>query len=175
VKPLSEEEIAEGWIEHMTKAAPVFGGSSRIDVKLSNGEIVKDMIADNWNWGESSAYGWAVAWRPHGPKRDQGEALKAAVHEGVDKLGDERLPRFHELGMRYEEQDKAMGDDKPAKDLRGLDRFSHHKTTYVTHVFYDVHRICTITNGITSWSHHLRDMDHALRNQVNAYINEVEG
>jgi len=138
VKPLSEEELAEGWIEHITKVAPVFGGSSTIDVKFSNGEIVKDMIADNWSWDKSSAYGWVVAWRPHDPKRDQGEALKAAIHAGVDKLGG---------------QDKAMGDDKPAKDHRVME-FYKVQTETMTQVYLGDDRVCTLKGNVVTMAKH---------------------
>ncbi len=170
MKPLSEEEIAEGWIAHDGGECPVDDDVMIQTILLdgTKGAMGNANPANWWTWSRNTCYP-IIAYRVV----DQGEALKAAVDEGVDKMGDERLPRFHKLGMRYEEQNKAMGDDKPAKDLRQLGRFSHHDTKYTTHVFYDEHPIAMITDDVISWSYHMPDMKRAASEAMHVYLGRV--
>jgi len=103
VKPLSEEEIADGWIEHDGDSCPVHDDAI-VEVSLRRiGKATKKDAkrAENWIWSRNTKHPITAYRVVAYPVVDQGEALKAAVDEGVDKLGG---------------QNKAMGDDKPAKD-----------------------------------------------------------
>ena len=188
MKPLSEEEIADGWIEPLPYVNPI-DDNTEIDAMMSGGTVVKNVLARDCIWGPRIDWPYIVAYRVV----DQGEALKAAVHAGVDKLGG---------------QDKAMGDDKPAKDLRQsvtvpypidvtkleaavnridakvkemadeiqaqqMARFSHHDTAYTTHVFYDEHPIAMITDDVISWSYHMPDMKKAACEAMHVYLGRV--
>jgi len=84
VKPLSEEEIADGWIEHDGVKCPV-GPYRHVDIMWSDRLVRKNHEAGYHQWRQfkdetASISAYRIV--------DQGEALKAAVHEGVDKMGD---------------------------------------------------------------------------------------
>ena len=81
MKPLSEEEIAEGWIAHDGEGCPV-DKTVIVDVKKRGGAECLNFAADVWGWRHVSKTADIVAYRVV----NQGEALKAAVHAGVDKM-----------------------------------------------------------------------------------------
>ncbi len=178
MKPLSEEEIEEGWIDYrgVCPVAPECMVQVKCDDDLDGGGESKQIEkADDVHWGdnlESTVYAYRVV--------DQGEALKAAVDAGVDKLESAHMAGQADAGIdpsysnaRNYAQDKAMGDDKPAKDLRQLGRFSHHDTEYTTHVFYDEHPIAMITDDVISWSYHMPDMKKAASEAMHVYLGRV--
>ena len=173
MKPLSEEEIAEGWIEHDGGECPV-SGSVMVQTMLYGGytgAMGKAKPAEWWIWSRNTFYP-IVAYRVV----DQGEALKAAVHAGVDKLGDSEP--VGDLGMSVVAKALASNRppkpyEEPAKDLRQLGRFSHHDTEYTTHVFYDEHPIAMITDDVISWSYHMPDMKKAAVEAMHVYLGRV--
>ena len=260
MKPLSEEEIAEGWKLHDGGECPV-DGPLEVRVRTVSddgairGESTLSKPANEWDWS-TTAY-WRIfnyrevtaeeslenfqnrvsrnIWESAQVVDDK--ALKAAVHAGVDKLGDSEPVTYHAImGQTYAvtlrkgdtisfaeprnstdtirlidtgddkptateafmvidnvetgaalqggvveagesffgaEQDKAMGDDEPAKDLRQLGRFSHHGTAFTTHVFYDEHPIAMITDDVISWSYHMPDMKKAAVEAMHVYLGRV--
>ena len=196
MKPLSEEEIAAGWKLHDGVKCPV-GPYRHVDIMWSDRYVGKGHAAGAHQWGQfkdetASIFAYRIV---DEDKVLLGEALKAAVHEGVEKLGgktfQERLSVMEEPVTVYDmaarenekealyadpsryEQNKAMGDDKPAKDLRQLGRFSHHDTAYTTHVFYDEHPIAMITDDVISWSYHMPDMKKAASEAMHVYLGRV--
>ena len=113
MKPLSEEEIAEGWIAHDGEGCPV-DKTVIVDVKKRGGAECLNFAADVWGWRHVSKTADIVAYRVV----NQGETLKAAVEKGVDKLG----------GYVFDNNEPFSGHEVPTnRDLWSEEEIKAHK------------------------------------------------